>query len=79
LQFVKTVYKLIAQRAGVNLESISPAYIRAKREIRNDRLVYDRSNDYGGQIHDGLEHLSDRDIEMALQSYDHFEELEASN
>lgn len=72
MALIEKLKELIAQRAGVRPEDVTPEFIRRRRESLEVEI--EDENDYGGWSHDGLEHLTDKEVELAKKS---FEELVA--
>lgn len=74
MALVDKLNELIAARAGVRPEDVTDEFIRRRREERKPEVEVDHTNDYGGWAHDGLEHLTDDEVEAAKKA---FEELVA--
>ena len=72
MALLEKLRELIAERAGVRPEDVTPQFIRERREKLEVRI--EDENDYGGWAHDGLEPLTDQEVETAKKS---FEELVA--
>jgi len=68
MALIEKFKELIAERTGVRPEDVTPEFIRERRKTL--KVEIEDGNDYGGWAHDGLEHLTDEEVEAAKKSFE---------
>jgi hypothetical protein len=68
MPLIEKLNELIATRTGARPEDITAEFIRRCRKAR--KVILDHTNDYGGRCSDGLQHLTDEEVESAKEAFE---------